>query len=196
MGGPPDRRPRSRQYQLAPLPRGGCGRREAGRRRLFPAGELAGAAHHAGSGEMRADGRTGGPAVRRSGGLAVRRSGAPAVRRSGAPAVGCCLGRRSLLLLALGSISLSALPPFRLSAQVYPQTPPPPGPLTPAPFPPFQEAVLGNGLRLLVVGSPKNPIGSLSLFFPAGSGAPHAGKEGLADVVAGLLTKGAGARTA
>jgi len=145
---------------------------------------------------MRADGRTGGPAVRRSGGLAVRRSGAPAVRRSGAPAVGCCLGRRSLLLLALGSISLSALPPFRLSAQVYPQTPPPPGPLTPAPFPPFQEAVLGNGLRLLVVESHKQPIVSLSLSFPAGSVHDPAGKEGLADVVAGLLTKGAGARTA
>jgi len=83
-----------------------------------------------------------------------------------------------------------------LASQEYPKTPPPPGPLTPAPFPPFQEVVLANGLRILVVESHKQPIVSLSLSFAAGSIFDPPGKEGLAEMVAGLVTKGAGARTA
>ncbi|HEV8197642.1 MAG TPA: pitrilysin family protein, partial [Gemmatimonadales bacterium] len=83
-----------------------------------------------------------------------------------------------------------------LAAQEYPKTPPPPGPLTPAPFPPFQETVLPNGLRILVVESHKQPIVSMSLSFAAGSIFDPAGKEGLSDMVAGLVTKGAGTRTA
>lgn len=83
-----------------------------------------------------------------------------------------------------------------LPAQDYPKTPPPPGPLSPAPFPPFQETVLPGGLRILVVASHKQPIVSLSLSFPAGAIFDPAGKEGLAEMVAGLLTKGAGTRTA
>jgi zinc protease len=81
-------------------------------------------------------------------------------------------------------------------AQEFPRTPPAPLPLTPAPFPPFQEGVLPNGLRLLVVESRKQPIVSISLSFPAGNRYDAAGKEGLASMVAGLLTKGAGPRTA
>ncbi|HJR35642.1 MAG TPA: pitrilysin family protein, partial [Gemmatimonadales bacterium] len=84
----------------------------------------------------------------------------------------------------------------QLPAQEYPKTPPAPGPLTPAPFPPFRETVLPNGLRLLVVESHKQPVVSISLSFPAGSSVDPAGKEGLASMVAGLLTKGAGTRTA
>jgi len=83
-----------------------------------------------------------------------------------------------------------------IAAQSYPKTPPPPGPLAPAPFPPFKESVLPGGLRILVVESRKQPIVSLSLSFPAGSVFDPPGKEGLADMVAGLLTKGAGNRTA
>jgi len=82
------------------------------------------------------------------------------------------------------------------SAQGYPKTPPPPGPLTTAPFPPFQESVLPNGLRLLVVTSRKQPVVSVSLNFSAGSSFDPAGKEGLASMTAALLTKGAGTRTA
>lgn len=84
----------------------------------------------------------------------------------------------------------------QLPAQEYPKTPPAPGPLTPAPFPPFRETVLPNGLRVLVVESHKQPVVSISLSFPAGSSVDPAGKEGLASMVAGLLTKGAGTRTA
>lgn len=78
----------------------------------------------------------------------------------------------------------------------YPTEPPPAGPLTPAPFPPFLETTLPNGLRLLVVESRKQPIVSISLSFPAGNVRDVAGREGLAAMAAGLLTKGAGNRTA
>lgn len=82
------------------------------------------------------------------------------------------------------------------AAQGYPKTPPSPAPLTPAAFPPFHEEVLPNGVRLLVVESRKQPIVSLALTFAAGAFFDPAGKEGLADMVAGLLTKGAGSRSA
>lgn len=98
--------------------------------------------------------------------------------------------RAAAFVAALGAAAVPAL------AQDFPKVPPPPGQLTPAPFPPFQEAVLPNGLRLLVVENHKQPIVSLSLAFQAGALHDPAGKEGLADMVAGLLTKGAGSRTA
>ena len=77
-----------------------------------------------------------------------------------------------------------------------PTTAPPPLPLKPAAFPPFREAVLPNGLRLVVVENHRLPIVSLSLAFEAGKIVDPAGKEGLAAMAAGLLTKGAGTRTA
>lgn len=97
---------------------------------------------------------------------------------------------------AVAAAFLSLAGAAQLPAQEYPKTPPAPGPLTPAPFPPFRETVLPNGLRLLVVESHKQPVVSISLSFPAGSSVDPAGKEGLASMVAGLLTKGAGNRTA
>ena len=98
---------------------------------------------------------------------------------------------RPSLLAGLALLAL-ALP---VQAQ-YPKTPPAPGPLKPAPFPPFQEAVLPNGLRIVVVENHKQPVVSLSLAFAAGGSFDPGGKEGLADMMAGLLTKGAGKRTA
>ena len=102
---------------------------------------------------------------------------------------------KALTYWCAGALALAAIA-APLSAQDYPKTPPPPGPLTPAPFPPFREVVLPNGLRILVVESHKQPIVSLSLSFAAGSVFDPAGKEGLAEMVAGLVTKGAGSRTA
>ncbi|HEX9167234.1 MAG TPA: pitrilysin family protein, partial [Gemmatimonadales bacterium] len=81
-------------------------------------------------------------------------------------------------------------------AQEFPKTPPAPAPVRPAPFPPFQEATLPSGLRLLVVESRKEPVVSVSLSFAAGSVLDPAGKEGLAGMTASLLSKGAGKRTA
>ena len=89
--------------------------------------------------------------------------------------------------LALGAAALTAQAPTR---------PPAPMPLTPAQFPPFAEATLPNGLRLLVVSSQKQPVISVTLAMPAGSFHDPVGKAGLAEMMAGLLTKGAGARTA
>ena len=100
------------------------------------------------------------------------------------------MSRRTSLLAALG---LAAT--LGTAAAQTPQAPPPAMPLTPATFPPFQEAVLPNGLRLIVVANRRLPIVSMSLSFNAGRVADPVGKEGLASMVAGLLTKGAGTRT-
>jgi zinc protease len=97
--------------------------------------------------------------------------------------------RRKLLFAA---VALLATP---LAAQ-YPTTPPPAGPVTPARFPPFQEVVLANGIRLVLVENHSQPVLSLTLTMPAGGVYDPAGKEGLASIVAQLLTKGAGSRSA
>ena len=78
----------------------------------------------------------------------------------------------------------------------FPTTAPAPSVIKPAAFPPFQEATLPNGMRLLVVQNRKQPVVAISLSFPAGSAYDPRGKSGLADMVAGLLTKGAGKRSA
>ena len=96
----------------------------------------------------------------------------------------CCLA----LALAAGAAPLAA--------QDFPLTPPAPMPVKAAQFPPFQEATLPNGLRLLVVENRKLPVISVQLAFPAGSIYDAAGKAGTADAVATLLTKGAGKRSA
>ena len=73
---------------------------------------------------------------------------------------------------------------------------PPPGPVKPAAIPAFQEATLRNGLRILLVESKRQPVVSLALMVRAGDAHDPNGKEGLATMVASVLTKGAGTRTA
>jgi zinc protease len=92
----------------------------------------------------------------------------------------------ALVLLNATTAGWSQLPP----------TPPPAGPVTPARFPPFQEVVLANGIRLVLVENHAQPVLSISLTLPAGAVHEPAGKEGLAGMAAQLLTKGAGARNA
>lgn len=103
---------------------------------------------------------------------------------------GRAAGASAFMLLGA---SLFAVP---VAAQDYPTSPPAPAPLEPAKFPPFREARLANGLELVVVESDDQPVLSVSLSMPAGSAYDPAGKEGLADMVAALLTKGAGERSA
>jgi len=92
---------------------------------------------------------------------------------------------------------LSARPADRLSAQdSFPPKPPPPGPLAPVRFPPFQQVMLPNGMTLLLVENHEQPVLSVNLSFPAGSIYDPAGKEGTAEPVATLLTKGTPTRTA
>lgn len=92
---------------------------------------------------------------------------------------------------------LSARPADRLSAQdSFPPKPPPPAPLAPVRFPPFQQVTLPNGMTLVVVENHEQPVLSVNLSFPAGSIYDPAGKEGTAELVATLLTKGTPTRTA
>jgi predicted Zn-dependent peptidase len=112
-----------------------------------------------------------------------------AVSRSGGRAVG-----RVLVGVA---VILSARPADRLSAQdSFPPKPPPPAPLAPVRFPPFQQVTLPNGMTLLLVENHEQPVVSVNLSFPAGSIYDPAGKEGTAELVATLLTKGTPTRTA
>src|SRR5207247_2159665 len=105
--------------------------------------------------------------------------------------------RFSVGITALGlAMLLSAYPLIRLSAQAFPRTPPRPTPLSPVRFPPFKEATLASGLQLVVVEHHELPVVSVSLSFRAGGIYDPPGKEGLAELVAELLTKGTTSRSA
>src|SRR5207245_2658034 len=87
--------------------------------------------------------------------------------------------------------TLSNTPTFQLSAQEpFPTRPPAPVRLRPVQFPPFREVALPNGMTLLLVENHEQPTLSVSLSFRAGSAYDPAGKEGVAAIVAELLTKG------
>src|SRR5688572_18474715 len=103
-----------------------------------------------------------------------------AVRRFGGVAV--CAGGVGLL---------TAQPLNRLTAQEpFPTRPPAAGALRPAQFPPFRQITLANGMNVVVVENHEQPTLSVSLSFRAGNSYDPAGKEGLAALVAELLTKG------
>jgi zinc protease len=68
--------------------------------------------------------------------------------------------------------------------------------VAPARFPPFQRATLANGMQLIVVTNRRLPVLSMSLAFAAGSRYDADGRAGTAEMVAALLTKGAGTRDA
>lgn len=82
------------------------------------------------------------------------------------------------------------------AAAQYPTSPPSAAAITPARFPPFQEAVLANGIRLVLIENHSQPVLSVTLTLPAGGVYDPEGKEGLASIVAQLLTKGAASRSA
>ncbi len=108
-------------------------------------------------------------------------------------------GARPARLAGAGCWALLAglvvLEPHVSRAQ-YPTSPPPAAPLKPMQFPPFREARLANGLKLIVVENHELPVVSLTLALPAGARVEPAGREGLAGLVATLLTKGTPTRTA
>jgi zinc protease len=99
---------------------------------------------------------------------------------------------RRLSGLAVGAVVLlTAQPPNRLTAQEpVPSEPPAPAPLRPAQFPPFRQVALPNGMTLVVVENHEQPTLSISISFRAGNAFDPIGKEGLAAMVAELLTKG------
>ena len=97
----------------------------------------------------------------------------------------------------MGLITLSIIPTVQISAQEpFPARPPAAARLRPVRFPPFQQVALPNGMTLLLVENHEQPTLSLSLSFPAGNAYDPAGKEGVAALVAELLTKGTPTRDA
>ena len=93
-------------------------------------------------------------------------------------------------------VLLSGSPAVRLSGQAFPMTPPKATRLAPVHFPPFKEATLPNGLALVVIEHHDQPVVSVSLAFRAGAIYDPAGKEGLSELTAELLSKGTPTRTA
>jgi len=91
---------------------------------------------------------------------------------------------------------LALVPALRLSAQAFPTTPPQATRLAPVHFPPFKEATLPSGLALVVIEHHEQPVVSVSLAFRAGAIYDPAGKEGLSELTAELLSKGTATRTA
>ncbi len=104
-------------------------------------------------------------------------------------------GGRAVTGAAVAALFLTALPPYRLTAQM-PDHPPAPMALRPVQFPPFVNGRLPNGISTIVVAQHEQPVISISLAMPAGSFYVPQGKEGLASLVAELLTKGTQRRTA
>lgn len=100
--------------------------------------------------------------------------------------------KRTLMLtgLALGVTGALA------AQDSFPTRPPAPGPLSPLAFPAFGDTTLANGLNIVVIENREQPTVSLSLSFRGGSSLDPAGKEGLAEIVAELLTKGTRTRSA
>ena len=99
-------------------------------------------------------------------------------------------------VIAAAMAFLAAHPPLGLSAQSFPTTPPKPTRLAPVRFPPFKETTLPNGLVLVVIEHHEQPVVSVSLAFRAGAITDPAGKEGLSELAAELLSKGTATRSA
>jgi predicted Zn-dependent peptidase len=83
-----------------------------------------------------------------------------------------------------------------VAQESFPATPPAPTPLAPVRFPPFQQVTLPNGMTLLVVENHEQPVVSVNLSFRSGAIYDATGKEGTAEIVAQVLTKGTPSRTA
>lgn len=74
--------------------------------------------------------------------------------------------------------------------------PPPPQPSKPIRFPAFEQRTLANGLRVVVIEQHEQPAVSLRLLARAGQLYAPAGKAGLAQATAALLTEGTATRSA
>jgi len=74
--------------------------------------------------------------------------------------------------------------------------PPPPLPERPIAFPDFEEFTLPNGLRVIVLSYGTQPVLSARLYMAGGRAEDPAGMEGVAQLTATVLTRGAGALSA
>ncbi len=91
-------------------------------------------------------------------------------------------------------VLLAAVSP--LTAQQAPAGPPEPAPIVAPALPRAQQAVLANGLRLILLEQHRQPVLSLALSVPAGSAFDPPGREGTAEMLAALATRGGGTLTA
>jgi zinc protease len=94
----------------------------------------------------------------------------------------------------LSACAPTAPPPDPAPARV--QGPPPPLPERPLEFPPFRELQLENGLRVIVLEHPGQPVANVNLYVRSGPAAEPAERAGLAGMTAELLTKGTPTRSA
>jgi zinc protease len=115
-----------------------------------------------------------------------------------------------LTLAAAGLLAAAAAPAQRTPPSAPPRPVPhdttpraglrqqPPAPMAARPMhlPPYTEATLPNGLRVLVVENHARPTASVDLYVPGGTSADPQAKLGLASMEAELLTKGTPTRTA
>jgi len=63
-------------------------------------------------------------------------------------------------------------------------------------LPPYEEHTLDNGLRVFIMETREVPLVTVRLLIPVGSAHDTPGKEGIANLTARMLLKGAGGRTA
>jgi len=95
------------------------------------------------------------------------------------------------LLLATAAAGLAQAAPAAKKA-----TPPPPAAAKEIHFPSFEQKTLPNGLRVVVIEQHEQPLVSLRLMMNAGKAYEPAGKAGLAEATASLVTKGTATRNA
>lgn len=103
--------------------------------------------------------------------------------------------RTLLFALSLSLTSCAAI--HSQKAADFDRTQAPMGsPLKPFSFPTASEAQLSNGLRVLLIPQHEQPVLSLTVMVPAGSGHNPLTKPGLAALTAAMLTEGTSRRTA
>ena len=96
-------------------------------------------------------------------------------------------------LSSFGAMLLVAGP---LAAQQPPTEPPDPAPIGAPALARAQTAVLPNGLRLILLEQHRQPVISVAISVPAGTGFDPVDREGTADMLAALITRGGGDRSA
>lgn len=105
-----------------------------------------------------------------------------------------------LLLAAAGLSPASAQAPAQTepakTAAARKDAGPAPGPGKDVRFPSFEQKTLANGLRVVVIEQHEQPLVSLRLLLDGGKTYEPAGKAGLANATAALLTKGTPSRNA
>lgn len=94
---------------------------------------------------------------------------------------------KSLVLTAIAICIAAAgmAPPFAAAAELKNIT-----------LPPYEEHILDNGLRVFIMETREVPLVTVRLLVPVGSALDAPGKEGIANLTARMLLKGAGGKTA